>query len=119
MIIGTLAGAGVSVMLYDASAYAIERIARRACLERLVDELASIGARKLVIDRDDSLTDNDRQVLYNRVRVAGNEHALSYEHMHRHEEALLAIPDAVAWCYARGGEWKRQAQPLLKSITKV
>lgn len=73
-IIGALADTGVSVLLYDASGHRTELAARRACLERLVDDLASMGARKLVLDRDDSLTDSDRQVLYNRVRAAMRAH---------------------------------------------
>jgi hypothetical protein len=28
-----------------------------------------------------------------------------YEHRKGSAESLLAVPDAIAWCWAKGGEW--------------
>ena len=71
------------------------------------------------LEQDDSLIESDRRVLYERVRVAGCEHTLRYEHKAAHEECLLAIPDAVAWCWAKGGEWRRRAEPIVAEICAV
>jgi hypothetical protein len=119
VIVQALAGTGASVLLYDAAGHASERDARRACLEGLVDAAASLGARSLVLDRDDSLVESDRYRLYGLVRKAGCESTLVYEHKSRHEECLLAIPDAIAWSWAKGGDWKRRAKPFIRSVTKV
>jgi hypothetical protein len=31
-------------------------------------------------------------------------------------EPLLAIPDAVGWAWARGGDWRRRAQPMIGEV---
>lgn len=79
------------------------RPARLACLERLVPDLAAAGVQRLVIERDDSLVDADRRLLYQ----AGLDFApgLAYTHLRAKEDLLLCVPDAIAWCWARGGEW--------------
>jgi hypothetical protein len=38
---------------------------------------------------------------------------LLYEHLKPHEEPLLWVPDAVAWCYGNGGDWRRRVAPLV------
>lgn len=114
-IIDALASTEVRVRIYDAGRVD-ERVARRACLEALIDDLARLKVRMLVLEQDDSLIESDRRVLYERVRVAGCEHTLRYEHKAAHEECLLAIPDAVAWCWAKGGEWRRRAEPIVAEI---
>jgi hypothetical protein len=118
-IVGSLADTGASVLIYDAVGYRSELIARQACLERLIEDLASLGAGVLTLDRDDSLVESDRQWLYRAVRAAGSADTVTYQHRRRSEECLLTVPDAVAWCWAKGGNWKRLAQPLVKSVTRL
>lgn len=52
----------------------------------------------LVLERDDSVFELDRKVLYRAVRQSeGGD--LRYEHLRAREEPLLVIPDAIAWCW--------------------
>jgi hypothetical protein len=117
-IIDALASTEVKVRIYDAGR-GDERVARRACLEALVDDLARLKVGMLVLEQDDSLIESDRRILYARVRAVGCEHTLSYEHKAAKQECLLAIPDAVAWCWAKGGEWRRRAEPLVAETYTV
>jgi hypothetical protein len=30
----------------------------------------------------------------------------AYAHLRGKEDLLMCIPDAIAWCWSRGGEWR-------------
>lgn len=87
--------AGACVTVYDASDVR-HRAPRDAALERIADDLAKMGAGRLVLERDDSVHDSDRRVIRERCQVPDCLGLLVYEHMKAHEEPLLGIPDAVA-----------------------
>lgn len=75
-------------------------------------------AQMLVLERDDSILRLDRQLLYQQVR----EHdcvELEYRHLRAHEEPLLAIPDAIAWCWQRGGPWRDRVRELVTEVRVV
>jgi len=115
-ILSTVSGLSVQITVYDASRLRDERAARRLCLERIVDDLAEMSAHRLVIEQDDSLVRSDQGTLYRAVRRHGVEASLVYEHMSPRMEPLLWIPDAVAWCWAKGGVWKDRVLPLVDEV---
>ncbi|TDC49830.1 hypothetical protein E1212_17015 [Jiangella ureilytica] len=80
------------------------RDARSVCLERMVPDLATLGVTRLVLERSDPLVDADRRALFELTR----KHAcdLEYRHLRAHEDLLLCVADAVAWCYTKGGRWR-------------
>ena len=43
----------------------------------------------------------------------GHEKSRTWDHRQRHEEPLLWVADAVAWCVNRGGEWERMVRPMI------
>ncbi|WP_053206261.1 hypothetical protein [Jiangella muralis] len=81
-----------------------ERKARGVCLERMVPDLAAAGVSRLVLERDESLARFDRQVLARLAREYCPD--LVYEHQRAHSDLLLCVPDAIAWCWAKGGHWR-------------
>ncbi|SFR21330.1 hypothetical protein SAMN04488564_105567 [Lentzea waywayandensis] len=103
------------VTIYDGSAHARRR-QRDACLVRLVADLAGSGVSMLVLEQDDSVLEADKKLLYRCVRDLGCHDTLVYRHHRAHEEPLLALPDAVAWCWHRGGHWKKRVEPLVASL---
>jgi hypothetical protein len=115
-ILNELISAGSSVVVYDASRCANGDSPRDLALERLVDDLAKMGARRLVLERDDSVFAADRKIIRDRAEVAGCLDSLAYEHLRAHEEPLLAIPDAVAWCCQKGGDWRSRASPVISEM---
>jgi hypothetical protein len=32
---------------------------------------------------------------------------------------LLAIPDAIAWCWAKGGDWRRRIESVVTDVREV
>lgn len=86
---------------------------RRDCLATVARHCALMGAARLVIERDDSLVSHDRQSLVTEARRLDT--MPEYVWLARNEEPLLWVSDAVAWCYAKGGQWRSRAQPLVCS----
>lgn len=116
-IITAVAALNVRVDIYDASA-CHDRIARTRCLEALTENLAGQGRVRLVLERDDSVLAHDKRVLFERVRKTGATE-LEYLFLRAHEECLLSIPDAVAWCWAKGGSWRTAVRPMIDQIHRL
>ncbi len=67
----------------------------------------------LALERDDTLVIFDRKLLYRGTREAGCPD-LRYEHRRAAVEQLLALPDVIAWCWAKGGEQRDQIRSAAK-----
>lgn len=118
-IAAALCGAGVTSTVYDAGKrYRNELNARDACLTALVGDVAELADVRLVIEQDDSLLEWDRRRLYALVRESGHP-LLHYEHRPAGNEQLLSIPDAIAWCWAKGGNWRKRIQPVVTTVRHV
>lgn len=107
--------AGVTTRVY-AALNLPDKVARPLCLRYLLDDLTSAGAARLVLESDASLEKADRRVIASylaSVNATGN---LEYGHRRPHEEPLLWVSDAVAWCHQKGGDWIRLASPLVQEI---
>ncbi|NVN00774.1 DUF3800 domain-containing protein [Arthrobacter sp. SDTb3-6] len=107
--------AGLQTRLYVARNMA-DKAARTLCLERLLDDLVMAGARKLVLESDESLEQSDRRTIAQHLRQFDEGGELRYMHCKSNEEPLLWVSDAVAWCHQRGGDWIRKAAPLVQEI---
>ncbi|WP_460835607.1 hypothetical protein [Nocardioides hungaricus] len=110
---------GIETTIIDAGRQDTELVRRQLALEMLVGELAGGGPIELVIDRDPTIVNRDRQQLIELTREHGLREQLNYRHASRYEEPALWIPDALAWCFARGGEWRRRARPLITRIIRL
>ena len=78
---------------------------RRRCLAAIVRDAAP-AAERLVVERDESTADFDRRTLFEAVREFGCAATLTYAVSPAHSDPLLWVPDAVAWCWTAGGEWR-------------
>jgi len=109
-IIAAIQAAGVKAVVYDAGRSLRDLAARAVCLAALVADVAESGGR-IVLERDESLGTWDDQRL---IEITRNLEAglVRYEHRSPTEELLLGLPDAIAWCWAKGGDWRRQVAPF-------
>jgi hypothetical protein len=108
----------VVIRTLQAGRYSDPKRARDACLI-LVEDLASVRAERLVLEREDAALKGDNALLYVQVRKAGIADAPRYDHMRAYEESLLALPDAIVWCWAKGGLWRRRVRPLVETVRRV
>ena len=72
----------------------------------------------LVLEQDDTLVVSDRRLLYRPTREAGCPD-LRCEHRRAAVEQLLPLPDAIAWCWAKGGDWRRRIEPVVTDVREV
>jgi len=111
---------GVRTTIYNAGRGSRGELdARRACLHALVSDAVAIGAAMLVLEQDDSLLRWDNQRLVEITREVGCRDTLRYEHRRAAAEQLLAVPDAIAWCWAKGGDWRRRVEPVVTDVRSV
>ncbi|GHH64506.1 hypothetical protein [Promicromonospora soli] len=45
--------------------------------------------------------------------------SIRYDHADRHSDALLWIPDAIAWCWQRGGEWRDKVRDAVTEVIEI
>ena len=107
---------GMETMIFDAGRSGTEKHRRSRCLEATIENVSHDDQVHIVLDRDESLQNWDRQRLIELMRAAGLTDRITYEHRTRQSELLLAIPDAVAWCWARGGGWRRRIRPIVREV---
>ncbi len=119
-IAAAIVGSGVQATVYDAGRrYRNERDRRAACLRGVVEDAASAGHAMLVLEQDDSLIRWDNQHLTEFTRFFGCRDTLRYEHRRASAELALAVPDAIAWCWAKGGDWRRRIEPAVIDVRQV
>jgi hypothetical protein len=119
-IAAAIATSGIRAVVYDAGRrYRTERDRRAACLQAVVTDLAAAGSTTLVLERDDTLLSWDDQRLIEFTRAGGCRDTLRYEHRTAATEQLLALPDAIAWCWATGDDWRRRIETVVTDVRNV
>jgi len=120
LILSTISSMPVVVTIYRARSGPTthERERRGRCLDGVVHDLATRTCARLVLERDETTVRTDRARLYTAAR---RESCLDLEYVHESAavEPLLALPDAVAWAWNRGGDWRRRTAPLVDRVSDV
>lgn len=96
-----------------------DTVARPLLFRELVDDLVDASALDVVIERDASVEQSDRRVIYARLAERGKQGTISYVHRNRREQPMLWIPDAVAWCYQAGGVWPAKVATIIDEVIEV
>ena len=87
--------------------------------QAVVSDAASFGAKSMILERDDSIVDFDKRVLFKEVRKWNHHEPIRYSHDRAANEPRLWVPDAIAWSYVRGGDWRRRVRPLIESVIRL
>jgi hypothetical protein len=114
-----LAELGVRATIYDAGRAQTERERRGRCLRALLDDAAHHASARIVFDLDETLLGWDRQMMVELTRSGNLRERVTYTHATRHQELLLAIPDGIAWCWAKGGHWRQRVRPIIDAVREV
>lgn len=119
LMLDTFAKLDARVTIYRAPRGLGSEVHRRGrCLDELIASIGPAGGR-LCLERDETLVARDKQRLVEATRRAGSSRTLEYWHESAASEPLLAIPDAVAWAWARGGDWRRRAQAMIADVIEI
>ena len=87
------------------SHYSKDKVARAQCLEKLMLHLLDLGVEHVVFEWDESILQAERKFLTRFLNELNATSRISFEHRQPRLEQCLWLPDAVAWCIQRGGEW--------------
>lgn len=117
-ILSALSALGVRAHVFRSGAER-EADGREDCLKALVAYAHEHSHSRLVLERDESIEKADRRILYREIKARGLSDAVHYELEAPHDEPLLWIPDALAWSFTKGGDWKRRIAPMLAGVTVV
>jgi hypothetical protein len=110
----------VTTRVYTASCMPkTEEAARQRCLAQAVEDLLSLGARRLVLDTRNERDEHDRRTLQRSLGSLPSKSELTYEHLDSTLEPLLWISDAVAWCFGAGGDWARRSACLVEEHIRL
>lgn len=101
----------VHVRLYEAESATSS--SRMRCLGAIVRDAAD-SAERLVIERDESTYDFDKRTLTDACRTYGCRETLYWDLLPPHHDPMLWIPDAMAWCWSKGGEWRQEVEQLCR-----
>ncbi|MEY3472931.1 MAG: hypothetical protein RLY22_434 [Actinomycetota bacterium] len=81
--------------------------ARYCSLGSLLSSKQSATFKNLTFELDETVRLKDHHFLKQQ------QPDFAWDHRKRHEEPLLWVADAVAWCVNRGGEWEKLVRPLI------
>lgn len=119
-IAAAIVSSGVRATVYDAGRRHRNELERRhACLDALMADAAAMAGALIVLEADETLVADDRRTLYRAARAAGCAETVRYEHQRAAAELLLSLPDAVAWCWAKGGDWRRRVDAVVGDVREV
>lgn len=83
---------------------------RDHCLRALVASMRANQPSLLCLDREEGSVDADRRVIIEQSRLW---RTFEYRHMSSADEPLLWIPDAIAWSWPRGGQFRNKVEDLI------
>jgi hypothetical protein len=93
--------------------------AREDCIRALAHLAASMECHSLVFDRDESVITKGEQWLKSELRKVDKNVPIGFQHLSRHEEPILWIADALAWCDSRGGEWRKRILSFMEAEVDI
>jgi hypothetical protein len=90
---------------------------RREVLARI--DFTELGVQRLVLESRQGRDKEDERALRDVLGKRPSDAGLTYEHLRPHEDPLLWLPDAIAWCVGAGEDWRRRIQPLLDCVRRI
>lgn len=92
---------------------------RQRCLEQAVHDLLELRANRLALDSRSHRDIRDLTTIYQALGRRPADTNVTYEHLKSAGTPLLWIPDAVAWCYGAGGDWRRRVLPIVRKVVDL
>ncbi len=92
---------------------------RDECLNLLLDDIQELEASIITFEKDESSENSDRQLLHLGLHSRGLARKVEYRFFSKSAEPIIWIADAIAWSYARGGDFRRRANLLIEKELTV
>ncbi|OXM68156.1 MULTISPECIES: hypothetical protein [Amycolatopsis] len=115
-----IGGLAASTLVYVTSrTRKTEEQDRQRCLSEAVRDLVSMQAHRVVIDSREEQDRHDQATIYRALGGRPSGTGVIYEHLDSTATPLLWIPDAVAWCYGAGADWRRRVMPVVDKVINL
>lgn len=96
-----------------------QKVAREDCLKALMSHASLIGVTNITFELDESVLQFDKRILFRESQKVEPHRRVNYAHENPRSEPLLWIPDAVAWSFVKGGDWRRRISPLIENVIRI
>jgi hypothetical protein len=118
-ILSAVTSCEVSAMVYVSRRTPI-REARSEILRTLTPDLLDVGVERLVLESQVGQDELDRRVLFEALGKAGGApRGLTYHHEVPRSQPMLWLPDAIAWAYGKGGDWRARVAHVIDRVVDV
>lgn len=117
-ILSALDAAGVQARIYKVVGLN-PIVARAVCIEALMDDLVELQATSVNLELEESARGSDVVLLRKGLERRGLRANIEYKHLGKSAEPILWIADAIAWSYARGGDFRRRALLLVEVVREI
>lgn len=117
-ILSALNAAGVQARIYRVEGLN-PIVARAVCLEALMDDLVELEVTSLTLELEESARNSDVVLLRQGLERRGLRAGVEYRHLGKSAEPILWIADALAWSYARGGDFRRRALLIVQIVKEI
>ncbi len=94
-------------------------VARAVCIEALMDDLVELQVTSLNFELEESAKNSDVILLRQGLERRGLRAVTEYKHLGKSAEPILWIADAIAWSYARGGDFRRRSLILVENVREI
>ena len=110
-VLRLICASAVEVVVYRTRAKMPTAAARELCLRAIAHDALREGPNRIVIELDVSVVAADARWLREELGPR-RERSVEFVHLAKHEEPLLWVADAIAWCIQRGRPWTDQIDGL-------
>ena len=86
---------------------------RKGCIDQALKFASENSISKVTFETDESILKLEKLYVADYLRTNGLNETLGFDHRKKHEEPLLWVSDAIAWCVFRGGDWERRIAGIL------
>jgi hypothetical protein len=116
-IIDRLAKTSAGVRIYTTGCHERrQEAARSVCLRKVVDDLRTEGAHRLVLDSRQDRDHLDKDTIRAALGPRPAKSQLTYEHLDSVHEPLIWIADIAGWAHGAGGDWRRRSASLVLEV---
>ncbi|MBT1624220.1 hypothetical protein KK101_16115 [Curtobacterium flaccumfaciens pv. oortii] len=117
LILATIAPIDPEVTIFRAPKDGRTDMQRRSsCIRRLVESIGNGPTADVCFELDETLVRKDRQWIVEAVHAGEDPAAFTHRHETAAHEPLLALPDALGWAWAKGGDWRRRCGPVVTVV---
>lgn len=105
----------ISAMPVHALIYHAEKGGRYRCLRRLVADAQTLEVSRLILEKDESLQEQDRREIRSYLAATPGVPTFQYLHEAKRAEPMLWIADAIAWSWPQR-EWRPRIASLVAGV---